>query len=374
MKKVLFFVESLHCGGAERSLLSLLNNLDYTGYDVHLMVAKRGGEFEKFVPKHLQIESIDVNLSLFSRLKFKALRFFDKKKKYHKAQLYWQSVKSDIPLAPGKYDIAISWGQGFATYFVAEKVTADKKLAWVNIDYKKAGYVWERDLPLYNKFYKVVGVSEFVKEAMQEFLPKEKVIAIRNIIDPDDILLRAKEPMSFAFDKDYTNIVSVGRLAKQKGFELAVEAVDYLVKKGLKVRWYIIGEGSERSYLEGLIASKNVQENLILLGFRDNPYPYIAASDIYAQTSWFEGLGRTIIEAGILCKPIVTTNFPTAHAILEHNKTGLIVDMDAAIIGKAVADIIENDQLRSKLVQNLQAQSDNEKQKTLEKVSQLFKS
>lgn len=374
MKKILFFVESLHCGGAERSLLSLLNNLDYTGYDVHLMVAKRGGEFEKFVPKLLDIESISINLSIFSRLKYKALRFLDKKKRYHKAQLFWQSVKSDIPVASDKYDVAISWGQGFATYFVAEKVNATKKFAWVNVDYKKAGYDSDRDLPIYNKFERVVGVSQYVQEIMQQFLQIDKVIAIRNVIDPDDILLRARDNMSFNFDKNYINIISVGRLAPQKGFELAVGAAEYLLGQGIKFRWYIIGEGSERGYLVNLIESSNLKDNFILLGFRDNPYPYIAASDVYVQTSWYEGLGRTIIEAGILCKPIVTTNFPTSYSILEHNKTGLIVQMDPTIIGKAVLDLIQNQTLNNELVQNLNLQSDNEKQKTLKLVSQLFQS
>ncbi|MEC4050881.1 glycosyltransferase [Flavobacterium sp. SUN046] len=372
MKKILFFVESFQCGGAERSLLSLLNNLDYSGYEVRIMVVKKGGEFEKFVPSHLKVEKVDFTLGLLSRMKYKIARFLDSSKKYHKAQLFWKSIKSDVPYVEDKFDIAISWGQGFATYFVAERVNADKKFAWVNIDYKKAGYDWQTDLSIYEKFNTIVGVSVFVKEAMQEFIAPEKVISIRNIIDAVDIIQRAQEPISLTFDKDVLNIVSVGRLAKQKGFELAVKAAEQLKDNGLAFKWYIIGEGPERAFLESLINECQLQNHVVLLGLIDNPYPYIKQCDIYVQSSWFEGLGRTIIEAGILCKPIVTTDFPTAYAILDHEKTGLIIPMTSEAIASSIQMLISDSDLKNRLVKNLEMQSDTEKQKTLDDVKRLF--
>jgi glycosyltransferase involved in cell wall biosynthesis len=373
MKRILFFIESLQCGGAEKSLVSLLNSFDFSAYELRIMVLNRGGEFEKFVPKHLSIESIKVDWGLFSRLKFRFYKLIYKNRKFHPAQLFWQCTKKDVPIVKEKYDLAIAWGQGFATYFVAERTIAHKKIAWVNTDYHKAGYNWKRDLPIYNKFDKVVGVSEFVKQSMQVFLNNEKVVAIRDIIDPNDILVRAEEDSpALKFDKNIVNLVSVGRLSKPKGFELALAAAQILVMDGHSIHWYIIGEGAERNYLEALINESKLNHHVTLFGFQENPYPYIKACDIYVQTSWFEGLSITLIEAKILCKPIVTTDFPTAKSILEHEKTGLITSMDASSIASAIKRIIEDDNLKGFLVKNLQSQVDNEKRKTLAAIYNLF--
>jgi len=374
MKKVLFFVESLHCGGAEKSLLSLLNNMDYTDYDVKLMVFKKGGEFEKFVPKHIKIESVNYKAGVIERLKFKLLRLADLSNKNHNAQLFWKSVKKRIPKNENHYDIAISWGQGFATYYVSQKINATKKLAWVNIDYKKAGYNWKIDLGLYQQFDKIVGVSEFVEKSMQKFLPKEQVISIRNIIDPDEIKTRGKLPKITTFNTDKINIVSVGRLAKQKGFELAIRAIKELKNEKYNVHLYIIGEGPERDFIQKEIETTKTQDYCTLLGFRENPYPYMNDCDIYLQSSWFEGLGRTIIEAGLLCKPIVTTNFPTAHSILKNDETGMIVEMTPIAIANALKKLIDNPKFMETLTLNLSKQEDKEKAKTLNAVYRLFNS
>ena len=372
MKKVLFFVESLHCGGAEKSLLSLLNNMDYTNYEVELMVLKKGGEFEKFVPSHIPITSIEYHVNTLERTKFKFLRLTNHNR--HHAQLFWKSIGKNISAHDKKYDIAISWGQGFATYYVSQKVNATKKYAWVNIDYEKAGYDWKTDLYIYKEFDTVVGVSEFVKESMQKFLPEEKVISIRNIIDPDEIRSKGKLSKSITFNKNSVSIVSVGRLAKQKGFELAIRAIKILKENNLKIHLYIIGEGQERNFLENEIKTLGVEEECTLLGFRENPYPYINDCDMYLQSSWFEGLGRTIIEAGLLCKPIVTTNFPTASSILTDRITGIITEMNPEKIANSLKELIIDNELKNLLINNLEKQEDKEKDKTLTAVYKLLDS
>lgn len=373
-KKILFFIESLQCGGAEKSFLSLLNSMDYSNYDVTLKVFIAGGAFEKFVPSNIKIENIDFKPNLIDRIKFKLFKIFDVNKINHPAQLFWKSINKRIPVLDEKYDIAISWGQGFATYFVSKKVNALKKYAWVNIDYQKAGYNWKKDVDIYENFDTIVGVSDFVKESMQKFIKKEKVISIRNIIDPDEITSRGEIKCSVEFDKNQINLVSVGRLAKQKGFELAIRACNILVKNKHNVHLYIVGEGSERPFLESEIKKYNLDNHCTLLGFSDNPYPFIKQSDIYIQSSWFEGLGRTIIEAGILCKPIVTTDFPTAYSILNHEKTGLICTMTPEAIGTSIERLITDNDLKNTLIDNLIKQEDKEKVKTLTKVDELLNS
>lgn len=372
MTKILIFIESLYCGGAEKSLMSLLDNMDYNNYDVTLMVLKSGGEFEKFVPENIKKEELNFNLNSFDRAKFKLLRFLNINKLNHNAQLFWQSVNSKVPENKSKYDVAIAWGQGFATYYVSQKVNATKKIAWVNIDYKKAGYNWKKDLKIYKKFEKVIGVSEFVTESMQKFLPKEQVLFIRDIIDPAEIKSKGLLPKKVNFDNSKINIVSVGRLAKQKGFELAIGSIKILKEKKYNVHLYIIGEGQERNFLENEIKLANLENDCTLVGFDENPFSYINDCDIYLQSSWFEGLGRTIIEAGLLCKPIVTTNFPTAFSILENNKTGLITEMDSISISKSIEKLLSDTNLKDELIENLKNQEDKEKEKTLSLIYNLL--
>lgn len=369
-EKVAFFVESMHCGGAERSLLSLLNNISHEKYDIDLLVIKKGGEFEKFIPSWINYKSVDPAFGIIGRVKFKIQSRL--KPNVHKAQLFWRSFRNQIEIYSEEYDIAVGWGQGFATYFIAEKIKSKKKFAWVNTDYEKAGYKFDYDKNIYEKFDKIVGVSEFVKDSMQKFINKDRVTHIRNIIDADDIIVRANQLRSIDFNTDQLSIVSIGRLAKQKAFELSIETAKILDEKEIDFKWYIIGEGTERSNLELLIQSYNLNDKVILLGFRDNPYPYIKACDIYIQTSKFEGLGRTLIEAAILQKPIVSTDFPTAYELVDEGRTGFIAKMDANDIAKKIVQLYLNNELYNKMVEELSSKLDDRKQETLRTVYQLF--
>jgi glycosyltransferase involved in cell wall biosynthesis len=362
----------MHCGGAERSLLSLLNNLDPKKYEIDLLVIKKGGEFEQFIPKWINYKSLDLNFSLFGRIKYKLFTLINTNT--HKAQLFWRAFNNQINIYPEKYDIAIGWGQGFATYYVAEKIKADKRFVWVNIDYEKAGYKFKYDKNIYKKFDKIVGVSEYVKISMQKFIKDSKVVYIRNIIDADDIKFRAQQSKTIEIVESQFTILSIGRLAKQKVFELSIDTAKVLKDKDIDFIWYIIGEGSERKYLENLIDLNNLTGKVILLGFRDNPYPYLKACDIYVQTSKFEGLGRTLIEASILCKPIVTTNFPTAYVLVEDGKTGFVTEMKAEKIADKIAFLHSDKNLYTEMVEGLASKKDNEKQTTLDKVYKLFDS
>ena len=190
----------------------------------------------------------------------------------------WKAIGVNIPIFNNdakEYNVAIAWGQGFATYFTACKINAIRKFAWVNIDFKLAGYDESIDKPIYDQFDGVIGVSQFVQQSMQRFLQKDKVHFIKNIIDIDDVIEKSKSVQSHEFDKSKFNIVSVGRLAKQKAFNLAIESAHQLIKSDCNFHWYIVGEGEERESLEFLIKKLKLNDHVSLLGFVENPYPYI---------------------------------------------------------------------------------------------------
>ena len=350
-RKIVFFVESLHCGGAERSLLSLLKNLNPSRYDIQVLVLNMGGAFEEFLPSFVTYNKVDIKFGFLGRSKFKLFQKLLPKR--HNAQYFWKAFNSSIPQYSEEFDIAVGWGQGFATYFTAEKIKAKRKLAWVNTDYAKAGYKSQYDQEIYSKYDKVVGISDFVKNSMEAFIPADKVITIPNIIDVDDVEERAKERIKENLKKNEEFvIVSVGRLAKPKAFDLAIKAASVIKTKGVNFVWYIIGEGGEREYLQSLIEEYDLKDHFTLLGFRSNPYPYIKQSDLYVQTSIFEGLGRTLIEATMLHIPIVTTDFETAFDLVDENKTGLITAKNPKDIASAIIELYQNEDLYQKMKKN----------------------
>jgi len=154
-------------GGAEKSLVTLLNNLDYTKYNVDVLIITNGGIFEKEVPEEVNIIRYNIFQETSNIQKtFLRIRYFIARKlnkKQHDAVKHWRIFEKSLPAIHNKYDIAIAYSQGFSTYFTATKITADKKYAWINIDYKKAGYNIKIDLPFYKKFNVIVAVSQEVK-------------------------------------------------------------------------------------------------------------------------------------------------------------------------------------------------------------------
>lgn len=382
MKKIAFVIESLHHGGAEKSLVTLLNLLNYNDLQIDLILFKKGGEFEKFIPKHVNViyessfkKTNRLNL-LISRFKFWYLKTYSNKKKYHHAQIYWKVFGKLILKLKTPYDIAIAYNQGFATYYVSEKIISPKKYAWLNTDYQKAGYTAVFDYKMYATYKKIVCVS---KENEWSFIEANHLIGkslptcvIKDITDPVMVKKMSLEETDLRMDTKDLKILTVGRLAKPKAIELAIESCYLLKDKGIKLKWYVIGEGSERMRLERKINQHNLSDTFILLGYKENPYPYIKNCDIYVQTSLFEGLGLTVIEAALLQKPIVTTNFPTASGIITHKKTGLICEMDANSITESILYYINNPDFKNIIIENLSKMDHNDKEKSLHAFNQLI--
>lgn len=381
MKRIAFVIESLHHGGAEKSLITLLNLLDYNILQVDLILFKKGGEFEKFVPKEVTIrykdpfQKINIIKKQYFRFKFWLIKNY-LNKKFHHAQIYWKVFGKSIEKHQLIYDVAIAYNQGFSTYYVSEKIDASKKYAWLNTDYRKAGYVAAFDYEMYSKYKKIICVS---KENESSFKKANNLIGkilptyiIKDITDSLLVKKMSLENTDFKMDINQINILTVGRLAKAKGIHLAIEACKILKSKGNKLKWYVIGEGPERNELKKTIKEYKLENSFHLLGYKENPYPYIKSCDIYTQTSLFEGLGLTVIEAAILQKPIVTTNFPTASSIITNNETGLICEMNAQSVSDNILLYINDQKLKNKVVFNLSKLKNNDKEKSLEAFNQLI--
>ena len=359
-KKVLFFIESLQCGGAEKSLISLLPLLDYSKMDVDLLLLKRGGLFEQYVPKEVHILDFKQQVkpwlfriyqAIFS-LRLRLNKIIDRKE--HGAETRWKTMHRAYTPLKKHYDVAIAYQQGFPTYYIIDKVSADKKCTWINADITQVGYKAPFNRPYYDKADVIVPVSERLNDILSasDYVPKEKLFPIYDIVNPTLLRSMAQEKPT-VLQNDRQKIITVGRMVHLKGHDLAIEAARILQDKGIAFTWYLIGDGEERTNIERLIDKYNLSKNIILLGELANPYPYMKACDIYAQTSRHEGFGLTIAEAKILHKPIVSTNFAVVHDQITDGKNGLIADMSAESIARQLIQLINNSDLQKQIINNL---------------------
>lgn len=366
MKSILIVLDSLSSGGAEKSLVSMLNLLDYENYKVDLLLFNPKGLYLPLVPK--QVNLIIPEYVSKAQIKYRsiinslAIRFYrgynklSAPHKYHGAQTTWEYFGRYVYKALSKsYDVAIAYSQGQPTYFVASKVNAKKKICWINTDYNIAGYVPKKDKHYYDLFSKIVLVSDKGRDEFLKLFPKynAKTTVVYDIISSKLILEMASTGKSFQDNYKGIRILTIGRLVYAKGYEFAIDAANILKDKGFSFRWYVIGEGDLEETLKQSVKEKGLQDNFHFLGTYVNPYPFIKDCDIYCQPSRFEGFGMAIAEAKILRKPIVATSFPIVYNQIEPNVNGLVCEMDGKSLAVGLLQLIENPELCSKIKDSL---------------------
>lgn len=394
MKKesILFVIDSLHCAGAEKSLTTLLSLLNYSKYDVDLQLFGYGGALEELVPKEVNIlkpmeyikfsslstknaviKSLkNMNFKMLSsRLKFSLAIRKDNYSNAQKARVYWQKVSNVIEKNNKEYDIAISYAQGVPTFYVAEKVCAKKKLAWVNVSYKLEDEDRIFQEHFYDKYNKIVAVSDSAKNIFLETFPKytDKLEIIYDINDADFIKKMSDQGQSYNDNYTGLRILTIGRLANQKGYDMALEACKILKEKGIEFKWYSLGIGPLKEEIEKYINENNLENNFKLLGVKSNPYPFIKDCDIYVQTSRFEGFGIAIAEARMLNKPVVTTRFDAVYNQMKDRKNGLVVDMNSQGIVNGILELINNKELTNEIISYLKT----EKKGNTEELEKFYK-
>lgn len=296
-----------------------------------------------------------------------------RKKQYtnsQKARILWQKTEKVIESNPKKYDIAISYAQGLPTFYVADKVNAKKKFAWVNVSYRLEAEDKEFQSKYYDKYNKIVAVSHSAKDVFLETFPKYKN-KVEVIYDINDFNLISKmSNMENVYEDNFNGIrlLTIGRLANQKGYDMALYACKILKEKGINFRWYALGKGPLKAEIEEYIKRHELEEYFVLLGVKANPYPYIKDADIYVQTSRFEGFGLAIAEARMLNTPVVTTEFDAVYNQMIQGKNGLVVDMNGQAVADGILKLIEDNQLRESIVNYLKT----EKKGNIEKLEKFY--
>lgn len=317
MIKILFLLDNLSEGGAEKVLRTLVNNMDQ----------------EKFQITVQTLDEVDPEQYLAPGIRYKAINRCKTafgKKLFH----YWVRVCAELkwlyPLyIKDDYDIEVAYLECGPTKFLAGSTNQKaKKLAWVHCDLEKkedVGLQTEKLKTYYSAYDKIICVSENVRDSfVRMFGSNPRVVVLHNVNDEQEILTKASAfiPARYAG----LNIVAVGRLTPQKGFDRLIEACAWLKTDGYDFRLQILGEGPERQNLEGIIQKNQLEDQVQLLGFQSNPYPFIKAADLIVCSSRYEGLSTVVTEALILGKPVVTTPCTGMVELLGNSRYGLITE------------------------------------------------
>ncbi len=376
---------TMNCAGTEKSFLSFLSALDFTRYDVTLLLAKREGLLLDQLPREINVKIMEnygdmfllsaknaaktlINcfvkenpLTLFEIFPYFVRTLFSKGERRASAatQMWLHFMKKMSPIDK-EYDVAVAYWGDRTMFYMCDKVKAKKKISWLHFDYANPPRDNSIYLPYFEKCDNVVTVSRSVDNALKTALPEisERTVMMENIIVPSQIRALCELGDTFP-DTDFTGkrILTIGRIHDQKGIDLIVPVLRRLRENNFNVRWYILGDGEEdyKQHVIRLLSDAGVSDMLIFLGTTQNPYKYLRDCDIYVQPSRLEGKPIAVEEAKILCKPILASHYLSADEQLEGGTLGLICRTDADAIYEGVKRLLMDDALCNTLRQELAA-------------------
>lgn len=377
-KKILITSFDMAIGGVERSLIGLLNTIDYSKYDVDLMLFKHEGEFLFLLPKLPNLLKEVKQYTTFRKsikqilqegqIKIGVARTLGKilgdvhgryvksaEVGYFVIQYGWRITLPFIPKLEEEYDVAISFL--WPHYFVGDKVRAKRKIGWIHTDYSNINLNANMEYKMWSKMDNIVAVSEGCRDSFLSILPNvnKNVEIIENILSPEFVREQAHREdamKELQMKSGKVKLVTVGRLSYAKGIDFAMHALRKLLDEGYDIEWYVVGYGAQEAELRKLLAELNLEKHFFLLGKKTNPYPYIKACDIYVQPSRYEGKAVTVREAQIIGKPVLITNFSTAKSQVQDGIDGIITELGINGIANGIKKLIEDKELRETLVEN----------------------
>lgn len=392
-KRILFTMPSMFMGGAERSLLGLLDAIDYKKYDVELFLYRHEGEFLEFInpkvtiiPEINKYKTFDVpivsliksKLYLFgiSRiiskifLKLHCLLSKEKEGVWMHMQYTSRFLQWILPNIPGEYDCAISF-LGVSDVLV-NKINAKTKIAWIHTDYDTLNPSRRYDRLVYSKIDYIANVSDDCTRKFLKYYPEfiSKSITIENILSSKFLEFQSKEKIT-DFKENSIIILSIGRFCEAKNFDNVPAICKLIREKGLNIKWYLIGFGTDEEIIRSKIKEFDMEDNVIILGKKINPYPYIKNCDLYVQPSRYEGKAVTVREAQMLCKPVVITKFATSSSQLKDGYDGIIVPMDNQGCADGIAKLLNNKVLMQQLSENC-AENDYSNSQEINKIYEII--
>lgn len=368
MKSVIIVMPTLRMGGAEKALISLLKALDPKRMKIDLYLFETCGILQKEVPAWVRIieaDSVTRGMTLEIRnymgdllKKGKFLAAADRLKitlwsRSGKNFFSWSIIKRYISKVEGHYDIAIGFLEGYADFFVLDKVDADRKIGWIHND--MTGRIPNvQEVAYYGRFDALATISSVCRNAFVNIFPniKEKIQVIENIVLPEEIICKAEKMLNIEWDVSKVQLVSVGRLEYQKGLDIGARVANILKNRGYDFCWHVYGQGIMQEEIQRYVEENKLEGFYVLEGLASNPYPYMKKADVIVQPSRWEGKSLVLDEAKILGKAIVVTGYPSVSDQIINEKTGIITEIEPGAIADGIERVIQKKELRIQLEEN----------------------
>ena len=357
MKKVVFMVINMNIGGTEKALLNMISEMSLEEYEITILMLEKYGGFLGDIPKEVKVRylseykeikpllnnpPIQTSKDLLAEGRIiKALNVFTLNlicKAIGERSLYYKYLIGDINETE-IYDVAVAYAgpMEFITYYVLKKIKAREKYQWIHFDVSKIGFNSKFSNKYFKKFNRVFVVSDEGKNKLLEKVPQLDNVEVKhNVVPIKQIKRLANEGKGFEDNFDGIRILTVGRLAKEKGQDLTIEVMRMLKKDVKNVRWYCVGDGAAKREYVDLVKKYDLEDDYIFLGSKANPYTYMKECDIYVQPSRHEGFCITLAEAKCFNKNIIATDFVGAKEQLNDYEKGIITEIDSKKIYEAV--------------------------------------
>ncbi len=371
-KKILFITPSLCQGGIEHSQIIMLQLLDKARYDMTLFLYRDDVTLLPMVPKEVTVIMNNDKSHYFRRPKAVLLSIMAKvygwlgfgKKHSEYSESLREYIHDQKTRQPAKdyfhdtsFDVVVSNAIGICTE-MALHVNARRHIVWYRASVDMHHDMLKRVFPLYDA---IIAVSAGVKEMLCRAYPEmeNNITVIEDFVDGQAVIEKSKLESVFPA-KHFKGkmICSCGRFTAEKGFDMAIEAARILQQRGMDFVWYFIGDGSDRAELEKKIDDLGLTEKIVITGFMDNPFPLMKQCDIYVQPSYEEAFGRTIKEALVLGKTVVSTATAGGKTILQNGKLGILTSIDANGLANGILDAAKLDICRYTMEMNNQEKVD----------------
>lgn len=340
MKKLVFAITSLHPGGAERVLIDIVNKLQ-ENYQITIVTLYGNGEFTNQVESGVKVVSIydkkQEDYTRLGRLKISLslLLGFFRKKIYKK---YFMN----------KYDVEIAFLEGPVTWLLSVYNTKARKIAWIHNDISKvfgdgikAKLKEKINNKIYNNYDNLVFVSRDNLDNFKNTYPENKIDkrVIYNYINKDVVIKKAQAKKISEIKKDLPSFVQVSRLTEQKAISRLIDVHKKLINNKVMHRIYVVGDGPLKKNLQDKIDELKLNDTFILLGQRENPYPYIKNADNFLLVSYYEGYPMVLLEAKVLGKRILITDTAAREVLLDYSNSKIVANSEEGIY-KGIKEMI----------------------------------
>lgn len=363
----------MNIGGSTTSLLSIIYRIDYEKYDVDLILNQNSGELFDMIPSSVHVlkparkyqSKREEYIHRFCSPRY--LWHFMKSKQIvkktgvsiHGAQYReWKDI--DFQREPeDEYDVAIAFLEGDRCKYVARHVKAKRKIAWIHVNYIDAKMNPEYDRDTMNQFDSVVLVSEDCKAAFDTCFPElsNRSTVVGNILSTEYVRSRGIENVDIMIDSQKINLLTVCRITfDSKALDRAITVIKKIKQQladSFNLKWYIIGDGSDYKLLKQLIHDNELQNDVVLLGGKTNPYPYMKDMSMFFLPSRREGKPMVVTEAFMMGLPALVTEYSSAREQVRDGIDGIIVENSEQGIYEGLLRIIEHPEIIEELKKNV---------------------